>query len=81
MSNLALIFCLSGNRWTVQCKSTDVIGDVFNKFCGKAQLKLSDVLFYFNSIEVKKDSGKTIEALGLKNNTALDVVQKDVLGA
>ncbi len=81
MSNLALVFSLSGNNWTLQCKSTDVIGDVFNKFCFKTQLNLKNLVFYFNSIEIKKDSGKTIEALGLKNYANINVVDNGVLGA
>ena len=81
MSNLALVFSLSGNNWTLQCKSTDVIGDVFNKFCFKTQLNLKNLVFYFNSIEIKKDSGKTIESLGLKNYANINVVDNGVLGA
>ena len=82
MSNLALVFSFSGNNWTLQCKSTDVIGDVFNKFCAKALLDPNEVKFYFNSFEIKKDCGKTVRALNLKTFTTFDVVRaKIVIGA
>ena len=82
MTNLALVFNFEGNKLTLQCKDTEVIGDVFNKFCTKASLDPNEVKFYFNSFEIKKDCGKTVRALNLKTLTTFDVVRaKIVIGA
>ena len=80
MSNLAVIFDFSGNSLTLQCKSNEVIDEVFKRFCFKAQLNINDVSFYYNSTELKL-SGKTLEALGVKNLFRFSVVGKTVVGA
>ena len=82
MTDLGLIFNLAGNAWTLQCKDTDDIGNVFNKFCFKAQLDPNSVKFYFNSYEILKNCGKSVRALGLTNSKAIDVVlAKNIVGA
>ena len=77
MSNLAVIFDYGGNSLTLQCKSNEVIDDVLRRFCVKAQLDINDVTFYYNS-QVIKLSGKTLEALGVKNLFKFSVVGKSV---
>ena len=81
MSNLAIIFDFSGNTLTLQCKGNEVIDDVFKRFCVKAQLNINDVIFYYNSTEMNKTSGKTLDALGVKNLFKFSVVNKSVIGA
>ncbi len=80
MSNLSVIFDYSGNSLTLQCKGNEVIDDVFKRFCVKAQMNINDVTFYYNSTEVKS-SGKTLDALGIKNLFRFSVVGKSVIGA
>ena len=81
MSNLSVIFNYQGNKMTMQCQGQDVVDSVFDKFCQKAKIDINDVAFYYNSNVVKK-SGKTLDALGVKNLFAFDVVrEKYVSGA
>ena len=81
MSNLSVIFNYEGNAVTMQCQSNEVVDNVFQRFCGKAKININDVKFYYNSSEVKL-SGKTLEALGVKNLFKFDVVkEKYVNGA
>ena len=81
MANLAVIFNFQGNKMTLQCKSDEVIDDVFKRFCAKANVNASDVKFYYNSLEVK-NSGKTLQNLGVHNLFNFDVVRaKIVVGA
>ena len=66
---------------TLQCKSNEVVDDVFKRFCTKANVNASEVKFYYNSFEVK-NSGKTLENLGVHNFFNFDVVRaKIVVGA
>ena len=79
--NLTIIFKFLGNNWTVQCKKSDLIDDVFQRFCVKAQVNKSDLKFYYNSSEVRF-FGKTLEQLGVNNMFTFDVVSdKYVSGA
>ena len=81
MSNLSVIFNYEGNAITMQCQSNEVVDNVFQRFCGKAKININDVKFYYNGSEVKL-SGKTLEALGVKNFFNFNVVkEKYVSGA
>ncbi len=65
----------------MQCKKSEKIDDVFNRFCVKAQVNKSDLKFYYNSSEVRF-FGKTLEQLGMNNFFTFDVVSdKYVSGA
>ncbi len=79
--NLTIIFKFLGNNWSLQCKKSDLIDDVFQRFCVKAQVNKSDLKFYYNSAEVRF-FGKTLEQLGMNNFFQFDVVsEKYVSGA
>ncbi len=81
MSNLMVIFTYEGNPLTMQCKSDDVVDNVFQKYCQKAKLNIEDVKFYYNSSQVFQ-CGKTLAALGVKNLFGFNVVrEKYVNGA
>ena len=49
--NINIRFNLGAQNLMIQCKKSDKIEDVFNKFCIKAQVKREDVKFYYNSTE------------------------------
>ena len=66
MSDLNLVFKYQGNSITMQCKETDIISDVFARYCFKAGLDINEVKFYANTVEVPS-SNKTLFALGINN--------------
>ncbi len=78
MDNLTIIFSLGGNKLSLQCKKNEKIEDVFKRFCTKAQVKIEDVKFYYNSTEFKV-WGKTLEQLNLPNFFNFEVVNDKTL--
>jgi hypothetical protein len=81
MADLMVIFTYQGNPLTMQCKSNEIVDNVFQRYCQKARLNIDDVKFYYNSSQVYQ-SGKTLEALGVKNLFGFNVVrEKYVNGA
>ena len=80
MSNISVVFNYQGNQLTVQCKTDEVIEDVFKRFCIKAHVDINNVKFYYDSAEINL-FGKTLEALGVKNLINFNVVSKTVIGA
>ena len=80
-NNITLIFEFKGNKMTMQCQKDDKIDDVFQRFCTKAQVKLDEVQFYYNST-IWTYKGKTLEQLGLQSFFTFNVVsEKTVVGA
>ena len=78
MSNISVVFNYEGNSITLQCKTTEVVDDVFRRFCFKSGTNINEVKFYYNSSEVKQ-SGKTLEALGVKNFFNFNVVKASIV--
>ena len=79
--NINIRFNLGAQNLMIQCKKSDKIEDVFNKFCIKAQVKREDVKFYYNSTEFTY-WGKTLAQLNVQNFFTFDVVtEKYVSGA
>jgi hypothetical protein len=79
--NINIRFNLGAQNLMIQCKKSDKIEDVFNKFCIKAQVKREDVKFYYNSTEFTY-WGKTLDQLKVQNFFTFDVVtEKYVSGA
>ena len=79
--NINIRFNLGAQNLMIQCKKSDKIEDVFNKFCIKAQVKREDVKFYYNSTEFTV-WGKTLDQLKVQNFFTFDVVtEKYVSGA
>ncbi len=79
--NINIRFNLGAQNLMIQCKKSDKIEDVFNKFCIKAQVKREDVKFYYNSTEFTL-WGKTLAQLNVQNFFTFDVVtEKYVSGA
>ena len=71
--NYTIIFHFSSSMTAMQCKKTDLIDDVFNKFCQNALVNQKDIKFYLGSKEFTY-RGKTLEQLNIKNITIFDVV-------
>ena len=81
MSNLTILFNYQGNRWTMQCKDTDKLNEVFQRFCGKVGANNKDMKFYANSSEIIP-CDKTLFALNIKNMFLFDVNNaKTIVGA
>ena len=79
--NINIRFNLGAQNLMIQCKKSDKIEDVFNKFCIKAQVKREDVKFYYNTTEFTY-WGKTLAQLNVQNFFTFDVVtEKYVSGA
>ena len=79
--NINIRFNLGAQNLMIQCKKSDKIEDVFNKFCIKAQVKREDVKFYYNGTEFTY-WGKTLDQLKVQNFFTFDVVtEKYVSGA
>ena len=79
--NINIRFNLGAQNLMIQCKKSDKIEDVFNKFYIKAQVKREDVKFYYNSTEFTY-WGKTLDQLKVQNFFTFDVVtEKYVSGA
>ena len=80
MSNLNLIFSFQGNNLTMQCKDSDKLKDVFEKFATKVERNVSDLDFYFNSIRLVP-CDKTLFNLQIKPFSNINAVDKHVVGA
>ena len=79
--NINIRFNLGAQNLMIQCKKSDKIEDVFNKFYIKAQVKREDVKFYYNGTEFTY-WGKTLDQLKIQNFFTFDVVtEKYVSGA
>ena len=72
--NYTIIFKFSSSMTAMQqCKKTDLIDDVFNKFCQNALVNQKDITFYLGSKEFTY-RGKTLEQLNITNFTKFDIV-------
>ncbi len=80
MSNLTIIFQYQGNNISVQCKSNEVLSDLYKRFGNKVGRNPNELKFYFNSVEVPP-CNKTLENLNLQNFYTFNVVENNVTGA
>jgi hypothetical protein len=82
IKNLTIYFQYNGaNRISIQCRSTEKIKDVLQKFCCKAAEQANSLNFYYNSIKIKANDITTIDELNIKDNGIVDVVKKDNLSS
>ena len=83
MSNLSLIFILSGQRISIQAKSDELFAEVAYRYMQKAGLDPQTApKFFFNSSELKLEAGKTLSDLKINPNANIDVVLSSlVVGA
>ena len=72
---LNIKFNFGNKNLVIQCKKTDQISDVFQRFYVKAQVNKDDVKIYYNGTEFTY-WGKTIEQLGLPNFFTFDAVME-----
>jgi hypothetical protein len=82
IKNLTINFQYNGaNRISIQCRSTEKIKDVLQKFCCKAGEQANSLNFYYNSIKIKDNDITTIDELNIKDKGIVDVVKKDNLSS
>jgi hypothetical protein len=82
IKNLTIFFQVNGaNQIAIQCRSTEKIKDVIQKFCCKATEQANSLNFYYNSIKIKANDITTIDELNIKDKGIVDVVKKDNLSS
>ena len=83
MSNfLNLIFVLNGQRIMMQATSEDMFAEVALRYIQKAGLQDQAPKFFYNSAELKLESGKTLNELHIGPQSSIDVVLSNlVIGA
>ena len=83
MSFLNLLFTLNGQRIMIQATSKEFFAEVALRYINKAGLTQEQApKFFYNSTELKPDSGKTLEEYKMNSNTNIDVVLSSlVVGA
>ena len=81
MSQFNLFFNYQGKSLTLQCKQSDTLNQIFNRYCIKADLNINDIKIYLSGKELK-GCEKTLSALGIHPNSTFDVnLGKYVIGA
>ena len=80
MSNLNIMFQYKGNSISIQCKSNEILSDVYKRFASKFGKNVNELTFYYNSMEVPP-CNKTLEQLNIQNFYSFNVVEKGVTGA
>ena len=81
MSQFNLFFNYQGKSLTLQCKQSDTLNQIFNRYCIKAELNINDIKIYLSGKELK-GCEKTLSALGIGSFTTFDVtLAKYVIGA
>jgi hypothetical protein len=82
IKNLTINFQYNGaNRISIQCRSTEKIKDVLQKFCCKAGEQANSLNFYYNSIKIKANDITTIDELNIKDKGIVYAVKKDDLSS
>ena len=76
-------FAIIGKKITIQGESNMKFSELASKFCVKAGITQADQpKFIFNSMQLSAEEPKTLELLGLHDNSKIEVVLlKDVIGA
>ena len=83
MSNLNIVFILNGQHVIVQAKSDEMFAAVAYRYIQKAGLTEKDApKFFFNSQELKPESGKTLGEYNMRDRAQINVVlASNVIGA
>ena len=82
-SFLNIVFLLNGQRITIQAKSDEMFAEVALRYMQKAGLSEQNApKFFFNSAELKPESGKSLADFRINQNATIDVVLSSlVIGA
>ena len=83
MSNINLIFTLNGQNILIQAKSDEMFAEPALRYMQKAGLTENDApKYFFNSAELKLESGKTLAEYNMKDRAQINVVlASNVIGA
>ena len=84
MSNINVVFSKAGKTVMMQTNSKMMFAELALKYSQKVgiDLKADQIKFIFNSMEIKTDSCRELEEIGINNMARIDVVVgKDVIGA
>ena len=83
MSNINLIFTLNGQNILIQSKSDEMFAEAALRYMQKAGLTENDApKYFFNSAELKLESGKTLAEYNMKDRAQINVVlASNVIGA
>ena len=83
MSNINLIFTLNGQNILIQAKSDEMFAEPALRYVQKAGLKENDApKYFFNSAELKLESGKTLAEYNMRDRAQINVVlASNVIGA
>ena len=83
MSNINLIFTLNGQNILIQAKSDEMFAEAALRYMQKAGLTENDgPKYFFNSAELKLESGKTLAEYNMKDRAQINVVlASNVIGA
>ena len=83
MSNINLIFTLNGQNILIQAKSDEMFAEPALRYMQKAGLTGNDApKYFFNSAELKLESGKTLAEYNMKDRAQINVVlASNVIGA
>lgn len=74
-SILNIMFRLNSNCINIQAGEKELFREVISRYKKKAGLSEKDYTkFFFNSIKIEPESGKTISELGLINDSRIDVI-------
>ena len=70
MYDLIIVFnyYLERKLTIMYCKETDILNDVFARYCLEAGLNINELKFFANGVEVPP-SNNTLFALGINNKT------------
>ena len=83
MSNINLIFTLNGQNILIQAKLDEMFAEAALRYMQKAGLTENDApKYFFNSAELKLESGKTLAEYNMRDRAQINVVlASNVIGA
>ena len=83
MSNINLIFTLNGQNILIQAKLDEMLAEAALRYMQKAGLTENDApKYFFNSAELKLESGKTLAEYNMRDRAQINVVlASNVIGA
>ena len=83
MSNINLVFTLNGQNILIQAKLDEMFAEAALRYMQKAGLTENDApKYFFNSAELKLESGKTLAEYNMRDRAQINVVlASNVIGA
>ena len=84
MSKLTILFKTNGEAISIQCTSSELFAEVAFKYMNKKGIDQAkqEPVFIFNGKTFKKDNYKSLEELGIKNSSVIEVtLLQEIIGA